>query len=283
MNQIMKNIWSNFFVSILIMLFVASNSWAQQSANVSVSVSKLSLTGKTVYQYTVVNNSSQRIVGFSLGSDYAHGISELTTYPENWSADTGIANGTVLSPVKWSPMLITTEESPAFEIQWRNDGSADISPGQTLTGFSVSVLGQASQYMTTHWTAIMGNATAASGLLTQSGSVRIGASIASVVPQGSDMYSVKIDISNTGSSAGNVTISNLIFRTLAGSGGVSLVSPSTPITVGNIAAGAKTTITLLVTAAAGVSKFSIAEQGSVKEQSGTTYAFSSSQVVYTKQ
>lgn len=91
-----------FFYRVLaafFVIFVATKSFAQLPTDVSVRVSKASLSGgKAVYKYTIINNSSQRIVSFSLGSDYAHGVSELTSYPDNWSVDNGIKPGSIVSP-----------------------------------------------------------------------------------------------------------------------------------------------------------------------------------------
>lgn len=285
MNKKLKLFFYNILTAAFLVVFVVAKSLAQTPANVSVNVSKSSLSGgKTVYQYTVVNNSSQRIVSFSLGSDYAHGVSELTSYPDSWSVDNGIQSGTVLSPTKWNPLIITTEESAAVEIQWSNsDPSADILPGQTVSGFAVTLQGQSNQYLNSHWTVVFGNATAGSGLLTQVGTPRIALTLGSIVPQGSNMFTVQVVLTNNGSTTGNVTISNVVLKTLAGSGEVTLASPSLPSVIGNIPAGGIRSISLLVRAPQGVSKFSVAEQGSVKDPSGIKSAFSGSQVVYTKQ
>jgi len=285
MNRKLKIFFYSITTVIFFVTFITTKSFAQLPANnVSVNVSKTSLSGgKTIYQYTVVNNSSQRIVSFSLGSDYAHGVSELTSYPDSWSVDNGIKPGSILSPTKWDALVLTTEGSAAVEIQWsNNDPSGDILPGQTATGFAVTLQGQSNQYLNSHWTVVFGNATAASGLLTQIGLPRIALSLESILPQGSNMFNVKITVANNGSAVGNVTVSNIILKTLAGSGDVTLVSPSLPLTVGNVPAGGKTTISLLVNAPQGISKFSIAEQGSVNSN-GVKFAFSGSQVAYTKQ
>ena len=148
-----------------------SPSLAQQSSGISIAASAQSRDGKTVYYYTVTNNSAQRIVAFSVGSDYLHGISELTDAPNGWSASSGIAAGTVLSPSKWNASVISTEDSAAVEIEWRNDGTADLLPGTTLGGFALTVARPSAPYLNSHWTVIFGNSTVAFGTLTHSDSL----------------------------------------------------------------------------------------------------------------
>lgn len=135
--------------------------------------------GTAQYLYKVTNKSAHPIVAIAIGADYYHGTSELNTYPLGWTADSTIPEGNTMSPPGWSPTVITTEESPYVEIEWRNDGRADTQPGQVNAGFGVIVAHPNPQYLNAHWTAIFSDATAASGQLLANGVPRLVAKLAS--------------------------------------------------------------------------------------------------------
>jgi hypothetical protein len=121
--------------------------------------------GTTRYEYRVENGGPNRIVGFAIGDDYYHGVSELRVSPQEWVFDKGLAAETVTSPPAWHATLITTEESPSMQLEWRNDGSADILSRKTVTGFSVVTPEQDSHYLTGHWTAFLSDSTIESATL----------------------------------------------------------------------------------------------------------------------
>jgi hypothetical protein len=271
-------------VVVLLMFLAGDATRAQQPSGVTVSVSQQNLAGGQVaYHYSVVNGSSQRIVALEIGSDYYHGVSELNVYPLGWSVDTGVSAGSLGSPTGWSPQVVTTEESAFVDVEWRNDGTADIMPGKTVSDFSITVAASATVYMGCHWTVIFGDSSAASELLVAEGNPRITAALVSAYSPQQDQYSVNLQVTNSGvGSSSNLVISKLLLRTLSGSGTATLASPTLPVTVGDLAAGASTTVTLVLNIPASVGKLSLTEQGSTLGQSGTKLGFSSAQVFYPK-
>jgi hypothetical protein len=89
-----------------------------------------------------------------------------------------------------------------------------------------------------------------------------------------------IQLTNNGSvPAQNVVVGQLGLRTLGGTGTVTIASPSFPVPVGSLAAGASTTVNLTLTVPSTVTKFSISENGTLQDSSGSTYNFSIGQVV----
>jgi len=91
---------------------------------------------------------------------------------------------------------------------------------------------------------------------------------------------LSLQLSDTGTSdALNILIKTLTFRTLGGSGAVTLASPAVPISVGNISVGEATTETVTLNVPSTVTKFSITEAGTLRNAAGTIYNFSMGQVV----
>jgi hypothetical protein len=281
----------------LLMVFGGNAVWAQEPSGVTISVSQQNLAGGQVaYHYKVINGSDQRIVDVMIGRDYYHGISELSVPPLGWSFDTGAPAGSFGSPVGWTPLVITTEESNLVEVEWGSvdtddippgktvdDGTADIMPGQTVSGFSVIVAAPAAEYMNSHWTVFFGDSSAASEMLLAEGTPRIIAALVSANSPQQNQYSVDLQVTNSGmGSSRNLTISKLLLKTLAGSGTATLASPVLPIAVGDLAAGASTMVTLLLNIPASVDKLSLTEQGSIVGPTGTKLGFSSAQVFYPK-
>jgi len=68
-------------------------------------------------------------------------------------------------------------------------------------------------------------------------------------------------------------------RTLGGSGSVTLASPSLPLSVGAIALNASTNISLTLNVPSTVTRFSLTENGSLQDTSGSTYNFSAAELV----
>lgn len=257
--------------------------WSQVTPNVQVLVAQKTLQdGTYLYQYRVTNRSNLSIVGFSIGSDYYHGISELNAPPLNWSFDDTTPPVSISSPNAWNASVVTTEESPFFEIEWRNDGTADIAPGQSAVGFSVILPAANNSYLNSHWTVLYADSTIASSSLIVDGSPRITAKVASAEKQSNGQWKVSVEVSNSGTiSAPQVTITQINFRALAGSGQISIASPSLPVGLGELAAGAKKNIDLILSIPNTVKKLSITENGSLTI-SNVKYTFSSAQVVYPK-
>lgn len=92
---------------------------------------------------------------------------------------------------------------------------------------------------------------------------------------------LSIQLTNNGSvDARSLVISQLRMRTLGGTGTVIVTSPSFPLSVGSLAAGASTTLNLTLTLPSTVTKFSIIEDGTLQGSSDSSYNFSIGQVVY---
>jgi hypothetical protein len=86
---------------------------------------------------------------------------------------------------------------------------------------------------------------------------------------------------NTGiGNARNVSLNGIVFRTLAGTGSVTLSGPRLPISLGGPAAGASTAVTLTLTVPATVREFSINEIGTVSDEANNHYQFSIGQTVF---
>lgn len=271
-------------ITVVLGLLWACAALAQVTPDVSVLVSQqLRPDGTAFYQYKVINNSSLAIVGLAVGSDYYHGTSELPVYPLGWSFDSGIPAESVTSPIGWSANVITTEESPLVELEWRNGGVSDIQPNQVATGFGVVVPAPNTLYLNSHWTVFFADATAASSTLIVNGDPRIAAKIIASRQQSPSQWVISLEITNNGSgTAQNINLTRITFRTLAGTGTVSMVSPTLPAAIGDLDAGAKARLDLALTVPGSVKKFSIIENGTLGRVSGGNFAFSSAQVMYPK-
>jgi hypothetical protein len=154
------------FLTCLVLIVVSCAALAQQAPTVNVKSFQTSLPdGTTRYQYRVINSGATAIVGFAIGSDYYHGVSQLTTLPQGWDFDNGIPAGSSASPANWHASVVTTEESPLAELEWRNNGTADIAPGQTLSGFTVITPQPDNAYLNGLWTVFFSDSTIASAAL----------------------------------------------------------------------------------------------------------------------
>lgn len=102
------------------------------------------------------------------------------------------------------------------------------------------------------------------------------------VRQGRVFY-YDLRFTNGGTSvAKGVTLQQMTFKTLSGSGNVAYntdFSPKLPAGLGDIAAGASTTLRVYLTAPPAVKTFSMTEGGQLKNAAGTTLTFSSTQTV----
>lgn len=193
-------------VSLFLLIVVACAAVAQQAPTVAVKAFQTNLPDGTIrYQYRVINSGTGTVVGLAIGSDYYHGVSELHALPVGWDFDAGLPQGSSASPAHWNASVITTEESPVVEIEWRNDGTADIAPGQTVAGFSITVPQADQAYLTGHWTAFFGDSTVNSALLVIDDnpapvdntppSITVSLSPSSVWPPDGTMYAITATIS----------------------------------------------------------------------------------------
>lgn len=147
------------------LMLAVCGSVAQQAPTVTVKAHQVSQPDGTVlYQYRVINGGTKRIVALRIGYDYYHGVPELDELPVGWDPDAGNP-GVIGAPASWRGRVITTEESQYFEVQWRNDRTADIFGGQTADDFSVVTPKADTHYLNGHWTVIFGDSTIESALL----------------------------------------------------------------------------------------------------------------------
>jgi len=154
------------FLTCLVLIVVSCAALAQQAPTVNVKSFQTNLPdGSIRYQYRVINSGPTAIVGFAIGSDYYHGVSQLTTVPKGWNFDNGLPAGSSASPTNWQVSVITTEENPLTELEWRNSGTADIQPGQTLSGFAVITPQPDNAYLYGLWTVFFSDSTIASAAL----------------------------------------------------------------------------------------------------------------------
>lgn len=121
--------------------------------NVKVSVDTSQQPKATVYHYRVINNGTAPITGVVIGYDYFHAQPELANLPLGADVDNGIPPTSETSPPGWTVRIVPTEGTAALDLEWSTtDPSNAISPGQTLSGFSVVVPASDATYVKSHWT-----------------------------------------------------------------------------------------------------------------------------------
>jgi hypothetical protein len=109
----------------------------------------------------------------------------------------------------------------------------------------------------------------------------ISGTVALPAVQASANVEVDVQLSDTG--AGNAVataLSQIALKTLTGAGSVTLISPTLPITIGNIAKGASTTVKLFLNIPSTVKRFTITETGGVQDTLGRSYNYSTSQSLF---
>jgi len=107
-----------------------------------------------VYHYTVVNNGPERFYNFTIGGEYDAAedarFPELGKLPLGWKFGREGETGTEIildpasttQPTGWKPHVYGKQESGFYYLEWDAFGSGvegGIKPGQTLSGFSVTV------------------------------------------------------------------------------------------------------------------------------------------------
>ena len=99
-------------------------------------------------------------------------------------------------------------------------------------------------------------------------------SAATVQSYASGVLTLGVQITNNGGeTASNIMITTVTPRVLAGAGKVSLTGPVPPISIGDLASGASTMVTLVLSVPASVSQIAVAEAGSLQDLQGKTYGF----------
>lgn len=112
------------------------------------------------------------------------------------------------------------------------------------------------------------------------GRPRIAGKIAATSVQAAGVRTVDLMLTNNGTGgARDLKVSQVLFKTLSGSGAVTLVSPVLPVMIGNLDVGASTTLRLTLNVPATVTRFSITEGGTLKDVGGTSFSFSLAQSV----
>jgi len=111
------------------------------------------------------------------------------------------------------------------------------------------------------------------------GTVSIANSITAKGVDASGNYYVDLKLTNMGTgNALNLAITEATFRTLTGTGSVSLLNPGT-IMVGNLAAGASTTIHILLNRPVSVKRFSFTQNMSFEDVTGATFSTAALQTI----
>lgn len=103
-----------------------------------------------VYHYTVINNGTAGFNNFTIGSEYdpeqKDTWPELGKLPLGWSYGEKGEIGTEIlldpasttQPAGWVPSVYGAQDSGFFFLEW-SGGANGVEPGQTLSGFSVTV------------------------------------------------------------------------------------------------------------------------------------------------
>ncbi len=166
----MKKLTNEIARVIMVLFLCVGGSFSFAESEVIVTVkSQPQSDGKYFFTYSINNNSNKTITSFSVGEEYGKEESELDVDPTGWNLETGLPSSSVTSPQSWTPELMLTEESNYSNLQWHSgDESADLKPGQSVSGFGVLVPQYSDAYVKGHWTVIFNNATALTGVLTVS-------------------------------------------------------------------------------------------------------------------
>jgi hypothetical protein len=103
--------------------------------------------------------------------------------------------------------------------------------------------------------------------------------LSSVVQSGTTVTAT-LTLANTGFTAAQaVNINQMAFRTLSGSGTVTLASPELPAPEGPLGIGASVTVPVTLNVPATVTRFSMTESGVIQDGAGNTYNYSMAQTV----
>ncbi|MHB1140154.1 MAG: hypothetical protein ACYC1T_00155 [Sulfuricaulis sp.] len=103
-----------------------------------------------IYHYTVINNGTEGFNNFTIGSEYdpddKQTWPELGKLPVGWRYGEKGEIGTEIlldptsttQPAGWAPWVYGKQDIDFFYLNW-NGGTNGVEPGQTLSGFSVTV------------------------------------------------------------------------------------------------------------------------------------------------
>jgi hypothetical protein len=209
-------------------------------------------------------------------------------------------------PVSHVSALAASSTCPAFRVSW---AGSDVGSG--LQGFTIYVSDTGGPY-----TAWLSNTTAASadfiGVVGHSysfysiatdlsgntergktspeastsvtasgpcGAPSLSGQVSNVLQSGTTV-ALNLQLTNTGFTAAQaVNINQVTFRTLSGSGTVTLATPALPAAEGPLGIGASMTVPVTLNVPTTVTRFSMTEGGSLKDGAGNTYNYSIAQTV----
>jgi hypothetical protein len=151
----------NLAVALLVVFISQTGAFADENPQVLVKVRELVAADHVLYHYTIINNSEHSVVALNIGFDYYYGVPELPVPPLGWELARGLPASSATSPPGWLVRVITTEESPYFDVKWdcEREIGLNVPPGDTLAGFSVLLKQANSAYRTAHYDVILENAT----------------------------------------------------------------------------------------------------------------------------
>jgi hypothetical protein len=136
-----------------------------------VKVYRQDLSGKVVYHYRVVNNSSHTIATVDIGRNYsAGGVSELVSKPIGWTPrrSTEVSASSYTAPLGWKVVLLNEEDTDNTALRFDlTDPAKALKPGETLTGMSISLLKGDDTYSSSHFTLNITDGTPLTGVLSQ--------------------------------------------------------------------------------------------------------------------
>jgi len=138
------------------------------------SVHRKTSKNKAVYTYKIINNSGYHITAFRIGFDPQRETPELPATPIGWTPNEGLAQDSTTAPHGWTATLITTEETPFVEIEWRSADKTQwsIAPSTTSMDFSVVLPQEVPEYERAHFDVVFSD-------LVFSNSTRVSARMAS--------------------------------------------------------------------------------------------------------
>jgi hypothetical protein len=154
---------------------------------------------------------------------------------------------------------------------WDDNGTPST---QTVTGNTA--LGQSTGYE-------VGYSSLPGSQIQVAGIPRLAGAISSTAPSGHGLE-VTVHLANTGAgSAQSIVLRQVTLRTLRGTGTVTLVRPTLPLSLGDLAAGESTNLFVTASVPSTVSAFSITENGTMQSSLNTSYNYSVGQAVFPSQ
>jgi len=155
--------------------------------DVNIRVHRKSRADKVIYTYQLENNSQHPVVVFRIGYNHRDETPELPATPMGWTPSEGLAQDSTTAPHGWTATLITTEETPFVEIEWRSTDKTQwsIGPGTTSMDFSVVLPQEVPEYERAHFDVVFSNSTRASArMVPENPPVVLKAQPLSAVPNG---------------------------------------------------------------------------------------------------